>query len=70
MCLRIFKSQHDELAGLASDLDLHPTVIPFTAVDPQRGLEAIVEMRRCVENLSFKGVKLYPPLATLRLTKS
>ncbi len=56
------RAQHDELARYAHDPELRRTVIPFAAVDPQRGYEAVVEMRRCVEEHLFKGVKLYPPL--------
>jgi predicted TIM-barrel fold metal-dependent hydrolase len=55
-------AQHDELYGLSSDHKLHANVVPFAAVDPQRGLTAVVEMHRCVEKLGFRGVKLYPPL--------
>jgi predicted TIM-barrel fold metal-dependent hydrolase len=42
-------------------------LIPFCAVNPWDGEDAIAEMRRCVEDLGFKGVKLHPTLHGYRL---
>ncbi|QPH55240.1 amidohydrolase family protein [Pontivivens ytuae] len=54
-------AQHDELAALARDPEGGGAVIPFAAVDP-RNPEHFSELRRCVEEYGFRGVKLYPPL--------
>lgn len=42
-------------------------LIPFCAVNPWDGADAIAELRRCVEDLGFKGVKLHPTLHGYRL---
>lgn len=52
-------AQHDELAALAA---AHPgLVIPFATCDP-RLPGAAEEVRRCLEMLKFRGLKLYPRL--------
>lgn len=52
-------AQHDTLAQLARD---HPgRVIPFATVFPDRA-DAAQEFRRCIDELGFRGVKLYPKL--------
>lgn len=52
-------AQHDELAALAA---AHPgLVIPFAACDP-RLPGAAAEVRRCITDLGFRGLKLYPRL--------
>ncbi|MEM6423176.1 MAG: amidohydrolase family protein, partial [Pseudomonadota bacterium] len=57
------QTQHDQLHALAQ---AHPgRVLPFCAVEPRRGAAAMQELRRCVEELGFHGVKLYPPLGYL-----
>lgn len=54
---RDLAAQHDELAALAA---AHPgLVIPFAACDP-RLPGAAAEVRRCIEDLGFRGLKLYP----------
>ncbi|MBA7507506.1 hypothetical protein ES706_06225 [subsurface metagenome] len=35
-------------------------LIGFAGIDPRRGKEAIQELERCIEELGFKGVKLWP----------
>jgi hypothetical protein len=35
-------------------------LIGFAGIDPRREKEAIVELERCIEELGFKGVKLWP----------
>lgn len=42
-------------------------LIPFCSVNPWDGEDAIAEMRHCVEELGFKGVKLHPTLHGYRL---
>lgn len=54
-------AQHDELAALARDADYGPQVIPFATIHPDRP-EAAQELRRCIEVLGFRGVKIYPSL--------
>ena len=36
-------------------------LIPFCTVDPY-GDRAVAEVRRCIEKLGFRGIKLHPPL--------
>lgn len=51
------RAQHDELAELAKR---HPQqVIPFATCDP-RAPGAADEVARCIEDLKFRGLKLYP----------
>lgn len=52
-------TQHDDLAKLAKETD--GRVIPFCACDPRR-VGMMDEVKRCVEDLGFRGIKLYPPL--------
>jgi predicted TIM-barrel fold metal-dependent hydrolase len=47
-----------------ADLD---RLIPFCAMNPWDGKAALAEMRHCVEDLGFKGVKLHPTLHGYRL---
>lgn len=52
-------AQHDELAAVAA---AHPgLVLPFATCDP-RLPGAAAEVRRCIEVLGFRGLKLYPRL--------
>ena len=55
------KAQHDELAQLAGDPDYGAQVIPFATLYPDRP-GAMDELRRCVDELGFAGLKLYPKL--------
>jgi len=34
-------------------------IIPFAGVDPRRGAAAVDELRRCVEEMGFRGLKLW-----------
>lgn len=52
-------AQHDELAEMARDFG--DAVIPFATIRPDR-IGAVAEMKRAVEQLGFRGIKLYPPL--------
>ncbi len=54
-------AQHDELARIAKDPALGPSVVPFATIHPDRP-GAFDEFRRCVEEQGFRGLKLYPPL--------
>lgn len=54
-------AQHDELYQLATHPTYGPQVIPFAAVDPRR-LNVLEKLKNLVEEKSFKGIKLYPPL--------
>lgn len=53
--------QHDELARLAADPGHGHRIIPFANCDP-RLPGAAREVRRCIEELGFRGLKLYPRL--------
>lgn len=55
------REQHDELAALARDPRHAARVIPFATIFPDRP-GAADEFRRCVEDLGFRGLKLYPRL--------
>lgn len=55
------RDQHDELAQLCRDADLGEAVIPFATIDPRADPEAR-ELWRAVNDLGFRGVKLYPRL--------
>lgn len=52
-------AQHDDLAKLTQKWP--GAILPFAAVDPRRP-DVLGELKRCTEELGFKGVKLYPPL--------
>jgi predicted TIM-barrel fold metal-dependent hydrolase len=54
-------AQHDELAALARDPRFGPSVVPFATVHPERP-GAAEEVRRCLDKLGFRGLKLYPRL--------
>ncbi|MBD3340078.1 MAG: amidohydrolase family protein [Candidatus Lokiarchaeota archaeon] len=46
---------------LANIIEEYPNrIIGFAGIDPRRGKEAIKELERCVDELGFKGVKLWP----------
>jgi len=55
------RAQHDELAGMAADDRYLGTVIPFASVHPGSP-GAAEEVRRCIEDLHFRGLKIYPRL--------
>jgi predicted TIM-barrel fold metal-dependent hydrolase len=53
-----FKEYNDRLAEM---LNQYPErLIGFAGIDPRRGKAAIKELERCILNLGFKGVKLWP----------
>ena len=52
-------AQHDELHRLSQDPDYGPRIIPFASVHPDTP-GAAREFRRCVEELGFRGLKIYP----------
>ena len=54
-------AQHDELADLAADPDYGSQVIPFATLHPDRP-GAMDEVRRCIEEKGFRGIKLYTKL--------
>jgi len=35
-------------------------IIPYAGIDPRRGAGAIAELKRCVEEMGFQGMKLWP----------
>lgn len=35
-------------------------IIPYAGIDPRRGAGAAAELKRCVEEMGFQGVKLWP----------
>lgn len=43
-------------------VDFPDRLIPFCLVNPYDGEKAIAEIRRCVEERGFKGIKLHPTL--------
>lgn len=53
--------QHDELSAMARDEKYVGRTIPFVSVHPDRP-GAADEVKRCIERLHFRGLKLYPPL--------
>ena len=53
------RDQHDELAALAASPRWSGRVIPFATCDP-RNQGAAAEVRRAIETLGFRGLKLYP----------
>lgn len=55
------RSQHDELAAMAADPKYRGKLIPFATIHPDAP-GGFAELKRAVEVLGFKGVKLYPRL--------
>ena len=55
------EGQHDALWQLTQDGAYKDLLIPFAKVPPNNPT-ALTELRRCVEDKGFKGVKLYPRL--------
>ena len=55
------KEQHDELAQLSDAADPPGSVLPFATVDP-RVPESVAECLRAINELGFKGLKIYPRL--------
>lgn len=55
------RTQHDELAALARDPELGPSLIPFATLDPRVDPQA-QEMWRAIGTHGFRGVKIYPRL--------
>lgn len=55
------KDQHNALAELANSDDFRDFLIPFATVHPDRD-GALDEVKRCVEDLNFQGLKIYPRL--------
>jgi predicted TIM-barrel fold metal-dependent hydrolase len=53
-----YREYNDMVAGYVNEYP--DRLIGFAAIDPRRGKEAIRELERCVEDLGFKGVKLWP----------
>ncbi|WP_424968532.1 amidohydrolase family protein [Dinoroseobacter sp. S375] len=54
-------AQHDGLARLAAHPLYGPQVIPFATLVPGK-LGAVAEFKRAIEDLGFRGLKLYPRL--------
>ena len=54
-------AQHDELSKLARDPEVGRAVIPFATIDPRADPQA-QELTRALDDLHFKGVKIYPRL--------
>lgn len=55
------RSQHDELADLAQRPQFKDQILPFATIYPGKD-GAVDEVKRCVEDLNFVGLKLYPRL--------
>jgi predicted TIM-barrel fold metal-dependent hydrolase len=53
-----FREYNDKVASYINDYP--DRLIGFAAIDPRRGKEATRELDRCIEELGFKGVKLWP----------
>ena len=53
--------QHNSLAALADHPDNQGLVVPFATVYPGKP-GSVDEMKRCIEDLGFRGLKLYPRL--------
>jgi predicted TIM-barrel fold metal-dependent hydrolase len=58
---RSLKEQHTELYNLSRKEVFKDLLVPFGKVHPERE-GAFDEFRRCIEELGFKGLKLYPKL--------
>jgi predicted TIM-barrel fold metal-dependent hydrolase len=52
------RTQHDELHRLSQDPDYGGNVIPFACVHPDTP-GAAAEFRRCIDELGFRGLKIY-----------
>lgn len=55
------RAQHDELAQLAADPEVGQTILPFAKIDPRADPEA-TELWRVINELRFRGIKIYPRL--------
>ncbi|MBY8989771.1 MAG: amidohydrolase [Candidatus Lokiarchaeota archaeon] len=53
-----YKEYNNKVAGYINEYP--DRLIGFAGIDPRRGKEAIAELERCIEELGFKGVKLWP----------
>lgn len=53
-----YRYNNDYMAGILKDFP--DRFVGFAGIDPRRGKEAIVELERCVGDLGFRGVKLWP----------
>lgn len=53
-----YREYNDMVAGYVNKYP--DRLIGFAAIDPRRGKKAIQELDRCIEDLGFKGVKLWP----------
>jgi len=54
----LYKEYNDYVANL---LDKYPDrLIGLAGIDPRRGKEAIQELERCMNDLNFRGIKLWP----------
>lgn len=58
---RPLRDQHDELARLCDDPRFSGRILPFATVFPDHP-GAVAEVRRCIEDLGFRGLKIYPRL--------
>lgn len=56
-----FEKQLTELAEIKKNREWKDRVFPFVAVDPRRSNHLDL-VKKCIEEHSFTGVKLYPPL--------
>lgn len=52
-----FKVYNDYVADIVENYS--DKIIGFAGIDPRRGIEAIVELERCIEELGLKGVKFW-----------
>ncbi|MBL3573219.1 amidohydrolase [Rhodovulum sulfidophilum] len=55
------EAQHRELYELSRDPQVGHRVIPFATIHPDRP-GAVAELRRCLDEYGFRGVKIYPRL--------
>ena len=53
-----YKEYNDKVAGYVKDFP--DRLIGLAGIDPRRGKAAIQELDRCIEELGFAGVKLWP----------
>ncbi|MFX0028043.1 MAG: amidohydrolase family protein, partial [Candidatus Hermodarchaeota archaeon] len=53
-----YREYNDMVAGYVNKYP--DRLIGFAAIDPRRGKNAIQELERCIDELGFKGVKLWP----------
>jgi uncharacterized protein len=61
------RRENDDVAAAAAAAAAAGRMIPFCTVKPAMGEDAAAEMRRCIETLGHRGLKLHPWLQGIKL---